>query len=122
VANKADRFSTAARPPLPEGAVLLCGIAADAGASVRSLLTQAVTAGVATDGSSEMLGSLRQTDLVGRAHAAAADALRALERGVSPEYAATHCHAALDALADLVGETTSEDVLTSLFSTFCIGK
>jgi tRNA modification GTPase len=121
VANKADRLSAAA-PPMPEGATLLCGIAPDAGAAVRGLIAEAVAAGVSTDGSSEMLGSLRQGDLVGRARTAAADALAALERGASPEYAAAHCHAALDALADLVGETTPDDLLASLFSTFCVGK
>jgi tRNA modification GTPase len=121
VANKADRLSAPA-PPMPEGAVLLSGIAPDAGTAVRRLIAEAVAAGVSTDGSSEMLGSLRQADLVGRARSAAADALAALERGSSPEYAAAHCHAALDALADLVGETTADDVLASLFSTFCVGK
>ena len=121
VANKADRRSAAA-PPMPEGARLLCGIAPDAGTAVRRWIAEAVAAGVSTDGSSEMLGSLRQADLVGRARTEAAEALAALERGTSPEYAATHCHAALDALADLVGETTPDDVLASLFSTFCVGK
>ena len=48
--------------------------------------------------------------------------LDALSQGHSPEYAVTHCHAALDALADLTGETTPEDVLARLFSTFCVGK
>jgi tRNA modification GTPase len=121
VANKADRLSSE-KPSIPEGATLLCGIAPDAGAAVRNLISQAVASGVTTDGSSEMLGSLRQADLVARARATSADALAALGRGVSPEYVATHCHAALDALADLVGETTSDDVLASVFSTFCIGK
>ena len=69
-----------------------------------------------------MLGSLRQHDLVERARSAAEATLAALSQGHSPEYAVTHCHAALDALADLTGETTSDDVLDRLFSTFCIGK
>jgi len=120
VANKADRLSSA--PPLIEGATLLCGIAPDAGAAVRTLITQAVAAGVTTDSSSEMLGSLRQADLVERARRAVNDATAALDQSVSPEYVATHCHAALDALADLIGETTSDDVLERLFATFCIGK
>ena len=61
--------------------------------------------------------------VVRRLRASRPDAtLAALSRGDSPEYAVTHCHAALDALADLTGETTSDDVLDRLFSTFCIGK
>ncbi len=77
---------------------------------------------IQTAETSEVLGSLRQRDLVERAREATAQTLSALERGDSPEYAVTHCHAALDALADVTGETTSEDVLTRLFSTFCVGK
>jgi tRNA modification GTPase len=77
---------------------------------------------VQSEGASEVLGSLRQRNLVEDARCAAAQTLSALRDGLSPEYAATHCHAALDALADLVGETTTEDVLARLFSTFCIGK
>jgi len=121
VANKADRGALD-RGALPAGATLLCGLSADAGPALRALLTAAIAAGVETEASSEVLGSLRQADLVARARTAAAAALAALEDGTSPEYAATHCHAGLDALADLVGETTADDVLARLFATFCVGK
>jgi tRNA modification GTPase len=121
VANKSDRVAGRA-PALPDGAALVCGLSPEAGPSLRALLCRALAGDVATEAASEVLGSLRQADLVGRARAAAADALAALTSGISPEYAATHCDDALDALADLVGETTSEDVLERLFATFCIGK
>jgi tRNA modification GTPase len=120
VANKADVLERDAA--LPAGAALVCGLSPEAGPSLRALLSKTLAEGVATDASSEVLGCLRQADLVRRARAATADTLEALAGATSPEYAATHCHAALDALADLVGETTSEDVLARLFSTFCIGK
>jgi len=48
--------------------------------------------------------------------------LESLRRQDSPEYAATHLEQALAALADLFGETTAEEVLQKIFSTFCIGK
>ena len=119
VANKADR---PAAGPVPEGARRLCGLAADAGERLRELIGTAVVSDVRTEETSEVLGSLRQHDLVERARAAAEATLAALSRGDSPEYAVTHCHAALDALADLTGETTADDVLDRLFSTFCVGK
>jgi len=119
VANKSD---LAPASPLVDGAVRLCGLEPTAGERLRNLIADAVASEISTEKTSEVLGSLRQRDLVDRARAGAEQTLEALSGGHSPEYAATHCHAALDALADLVGETTSEDVLTRLFSTFCIGK
>lgn len=121
MANKADLLGGRAAP-LPDGAMLACGLSPEAGALLRTRLSALLADDVATESASEVLGNLRQADLVVRARAATAETLAALDSGVSPEYAATHCHAALDALADLVGETTSEDVLTSLFAAFCVGK
>jgi tRNA modification GTPase len=119
VANKSDRASSG---PLPAGAVRICGLSADSGSRLSEILGAAIASDVRTEETSEVLGSLRQRDLVDRARRAAEETLAALSQGHSPEYAVTHCHAALDALADLVGETTSEDVLARLFSTFCVGK
>ncbi len=121
VANKSDLRPRQA-PSLPAEARPLCGVRPEAGAVLREILSEAITAGVSTDMTSEILGSMRQRDLVLRAGAAAGTAIRALDEGASPEYAAAHCAEALDALADLTGETTSEDVLARLFQTFCIGK
>jgi tRNA modification GTPase len=119
VANKADRASAG---PLPESATPVCGLAPDAGARLTELLGETIGRDIQTGETSEVLGSLRQRDLVERAREGAEQTLAALARNDSPEYAVTHCHAALDALADLTGETTSEDVLARLFSTFCVGK
>ena len=121
VANKVDRL----RGKTPSGdvtALPLCGLSPEAGASLRGLLERTVASGVTSDAASEVIASVRQRDLVERARASADEALRALAEGVSPEYAATHVDSALAALADVFGETTSEDVLQRIFSTFCIGK
>jgi len=119
VANKIDRLAPG---KVPERGLPLSGLDPQAAGQIKGALERTVASRVTTEASSEVLGSLRQKDLVDRARAAAAAALEALEAGDSPEYAATHVHAAIDALADLVGETTSEDVLQRIFSTFCIGK
>jgi tRNA modification GTPase len=119
VANKADRAGAGARA---EGAVPLCGLAADAGAKLTELLGATIARDIRTEETSEVLGSLRQRDLVERARKGAEQTLAALSHGHSPEYAVTSCHEALDALADLAGETTTEDVLARLFSSFCVGK
>jgi tRNA modification GTPase len=119
VANKADRVGRGAPR---EDAAPIRGLEPDAGRILRELLAARIAADVDTETTSEVIASLRQKDLVERSRRAAEETLAALARGDSPEYAVTHCHAALDALADLTGETTPEDVLNRLFSTFCIGK
>jgi tRNA modification GTPase len=120
VANKIDRLASGAA--VPAAALALCGLFPDAGARLKALLERMVAEGVSTDTASEVIGSFRQRDLVDRARSAAADGIEAHERGDSPEYAATHVDAALSALADVFGETTSDDVLARIFSSFCIGK
>jgi tRNA modification GTPase len=119
VANKIDTVRPGGR--LPEAAEPLCGVAPDAAQKLQALLSR-LTEGVSLEAADEILGNARQRDLVLRACRAAGDAAAALARGDSPEYAATHVEAALAALADVFGETTSEDVLRRIFSTFCIGK
>ena len=121
IANKADRRDAGAPEP-PKQAHLLCGLAPDAGETLRAFLSEMLSESIRGEEASEVLGTLRQRDRVEDAHRGARETLAALREGLSPEYAATHCHAALDALADLVGETTSEDVLARLFASFCIGK
>ncbi len=48
--------------------------------------------------------------------------LDALDQALSLEFLATDLREALDALGDITGETTTEDVLSDIFSRFCIGK
>ena len=121
VANKIDRAGTPAGDSPP--ATRVCGLEPQEAASrLRRLLEETLAESVSIEESSEVLGTLRQRNLVDDARCAAEQTLAALRDGLSPEYAATHCHAALDSLADLVGETTSEDVLERVFASFCIGK
>lgn len=51
-----------------------------------------------------------------------ADALKGLEEGASPEFIAFEIRSALDHLGEIVGETTTEEVLNRIFTQFCIGK
>ncbi len=119
VANKIDlapAFSS-------NGDVLaVCGLSPGAGTALRDRLAREISSSLDAEGSAEVVSSARQKDLADRARREAASALESLSRGESPEYAASRVHDAIDALADLFGETTTEDVLQRIFSTFCIGK
>ena len=49
-------------------------------------------------------------------------ALQSLELGNPGEIIAMDLRLALDALASIIGQTTSDDILDQIFKTFCIGK
>jgi tRNA modification GTPase len=64
----------------------------------------------------------RHQDALNRARATtrlAADALRA---DATLELVAMDLRIAANAVGEIVGKTTTEDLLDSIFSTFCIGK
>jgi tRNA modification GTPase len=49
-------------------------------------------------------------------------AMKGLEEGTSLEFIALEIRSALDALGEMVGETTTDEVLNRIFEQFCIGK
>lgn len=69
-----------------------------------------------------LITNARHYDLLRRA----ADALRRtddlIERRISEELVLVGLYQALRSLGEITGETTPEDVLSQIFSTFCIGK
>ena len=57
-----------------------------------------------------------------RAKEALAQATAAAQTQAFEECVALEIQSALGALGEIIGETTTEDLLTQIFSTFCIGK
>ena len=45
-----------------------------------------------------------------------------LRTGISPEFISFDMRQALYSLGEIIGTNVTEDILTSIFSTFCIGK
>lgn len=68
------------------------------------------------------LNNRRQQEAVQEALAALAAADTANADGLPHELLLMDLHRALDALDALTGQTTSDDILGRIFSTFCIGK
>jgi len=50
------------------------------------------------------------------------DAIDSLKKKASNEFVAVDLRSALDALGEIIGEVTTEDILNDIFSKFCIGK
>jgi len=69
-----------------------------------------------------VLTSMRHKEALEKAHFALQKVIEGLKSGVSPEFLAFDMRDTLLNLGKIIGINVTEDVLTSIFSTFCIGK
>ena len=87
----------------------------------RAILETALPA-LAGERESQFLTNVRQERLVRESLEALAAVRRSLLDGVPHEMLLLDLYNALRPLDAITGETTVEDILTNIFSTFCIGK
>ncbi|MGC8594670.1 MAG: tRNA uridine-5-carboxymethylaminomethyl(34) synthesis GTPase MnmE [Candidatus Kryptoniota bacterium] len=66
--------------------------------------------------------SARHNDALRRAGRSLSLALESLREGQPGEFIALDLRAGLDALGEITGEVTTDDILNNIFSRFCIGK
>lgn len=64
----------------------------------------------------------RQSEAIGRALDAVVTAREALEGGMTPDVVLTDVEEAMEALGELTGKTVREDLVSTIFSRFCVGK
>jgi tRNA modification GTPase len=69
-----------------------------------------------------LLATERQYHAMKRAHETLAQALTELETSPTAEVISLYLRETLDHLGELVGETTTEDILNNIFGRFCVGK
>jgi tRNA modification GTPase len=70
----------------------------------------------------EVMINARHQDALSRARTSTVLTLEALRTDASLDLVAVDLHAAVNAVGEVVGKTTTEDLLDSIFSQFCIGK
>ena len=71
---------------------------------------------------SVLVTRLRHKASLEQAHGSLEEAMRSLERKESGECVALDIRAALDALGEITGAVSTEDILDRIFQDFCIGK
>jgi tRNA modification GTPase len=120
--NKSDlapevqiHHETGALPTLRTSALTGDGIAA-----LREQILAVVTGGAAAEAG--LLTNIRQHQAITTALSALNDAAQANQGGIPHEMILLDLYRALWALDSLTGQTTSDDILNLIFSTFCIGK
>ena len=117
--NKTD-VPAASAPP--EG---FLGVSAVTGVGIEDLqhaIAAAALGGAPVDGGEPLVDSERQRDLLSRA----LDGLRRLRaahaQGTTVDLLAVDLADSLDALGEITGAVTSDEILDRMFSRFCIGK
>jgi tRNA modification GTPase len=120
--NKCDLIE--AGRPLPDCAGLpalaTSALTGEGIAALREHILTLATGGAAAEPG--MLTSLRHQQAIASALAALADAAEANAANIPHEMLLLDLYRALWALDSLTGQTTPDDILNLIFSTFCIGK
>jgi len=88
---------------------------------LRKAIREVITAGIDTTDLG-VAPSLRHKEALDRASAHFEKSVSNLREGLPFEIIAADLQEGLEALGEIVGETTHEDVLDRIFSQFCIGK
>jgi len=122
VRNKADLDPGAdPAPELPLPFVMTSALTGDGLHALRDAMAQLVR-NPAGESESGVLTSLRHFEAVSGALQALDTAKQALPQKIPHEMLLLDLYASLRQLDSLTGETTAEDILNRIFSTFCIGK
>ena len=128
VFSKCDLWDTKARSmgivgegPAPAASVTLSSVTGEGLDSLEKAVSALFPAGDPKEAGS-LLTDQRQEDAVRRARDAVRRARTALDSGLTPDAVLTDAEEALDALGELTGRTAKEEIVSRIFSRFCVGK
>jgi tRNA modification GTPase len=90
--------------------------------TLKDAIQKRVWKGVNTPENIEVTINARHQEVLRRAREATRNTLQALRTDLPLELVAIDLRIAADAVGEVVGKTTTEDLLDSIFSQFCLGK
>jgi tRNA modification GTPase len=123
VLNKIDlpvrlRLPDDAKAPVVE----VCCLTGKGIESLKDTIKELIWSGEIKAEMLQVMINSRHQDALNRARAAATHTITALRAGESLELVAVDLRIAVNAVGEVVGQTTTEDLLDMIFSQFCIGK
>jgi tRNA modification GTPase len=125
IGNKVDRVEISTTATTNSTYLIDLHISASTGTGIDELkhrMKSAVLANSDIDTSGLLVTSSRHRDALEKTQQHINDAIRAIVSGVSGDFVSIDLRAALQSLGTITGEITTEDLLDSIFSRFCIGK
>jgi tRNA modification GTPase len=122
VVNKADLAQRLEEPNLGVGVKKVCRVSAKTGQGIEDLRLALFNEYGLPEGHTGLVTNIRQEQLIKASIGALDKSHNSLIIGMPHEVILLDLYAALKALNGLTGETTVEDILGNIFSTFCIGK
>jgi tRNA modification GTPase len=119
IANKSDLGRHAS---LPAEAILISAKTGEGLGELEGKIESVLLADVADETETVLTINARQNATLERAAQSLDRAVEALRGAVGLELVSVELREALDDLAEVIGKTDNEDILTRLFQNFCIGK
>ncbi|RKU06787.1 tRNA uridine-5-carboxymethylaminomethyl(34) synthesis GTPase MnmE [Candidatus Poribacteria bacterium] len=89
---------------------------------LKSAVHQELLEGETIWGDSPIVTNVRHHDALRRGRLALGHAIESFTQQMPPDLVAVDLHSSLDCLGEIVGKTTTEDILGKIFSQFCVGK
>ncbi len=89
---------------------------------LKATVSEELLGGEWVIGESPIVTNARHQEALRRANEGLNYAIESLENAMPPDLIAVDLRISLDGLGDIVGKTTTEDILDRIFSQFCVGK
>lgn len=123
VRNKSDLPSQLSLPAIPcVQVVAVCSLTGQGIEALKDAIRNLAWSGEIRAEMLEVMINSRHQEALQRARAATLRAAEALRAEATLELVAADLHTAVNAVGEIVGQTTTEDLLDRIFSQFCIGK
>ena len=122
VRNKVDLPAKLELSATGVACVDVCCLSGQGMADLKDAIKNLVWAGEIKAEMLQVAINSRHQDALNRARSATHQALQALSADATLELVAMDLRIAANAVGEIVGKTTTEDLLDSIFSQFCIGK
>ena len=119
IGTKADLVEEQSRPDLD---MVISSVQQEGIDELKSMMKERVVKEESIDTSGLMVTSTRHRDALEKARHHIRESLNALDSGMTGDFLSIDLRSALNQLGTITGEITTEDVLDSIFSRFCIGK